>query len=178
MAAGPHPPTPAAPGPPRLWLGAVLLLYIVSLALPAVAFGEDPPTRGAALLFFGAYFHPLSFLANPALWAGWGFAGARRWRTGLAFGALAVALALTPLQHYHPRARRTAEARARGTPMRVDEWSDVVTLLLPGYYCWLGSAVLLTVGCAAEVLAGARGRRDRPPGDAAPPGLPGPPTHR
>ncbi|MGH7202255.1 MAG: hypothetical protein ACREJB_16745 [Planctomycetaceae bacterium] len=135
---------------------ATLLLYGVSLSLPAIAVNGRSgaaPVPGYEAVIAGVFalvmlFQP-AVLANPAIWTGLVLLACGRWRSAAVAGALAVVLTLSALLIYDPAAPpQGGGADSPSThPPRIIQ-------LLPGYYCWVASAAILT---AAGVL-GMRGR--------------------
>jgi len=113
----------------------ILLCYLISFSLPALKTSGNFGTlwgiqafAGSALALFDLYPY---WLANPALWLGLYFFHHGRWRIAASCGLVATLLALSV-----PVIQRW-EVQLRPPP------PDLSSTLLPGYYVWLASSVLL-----------------------------------
>lgn len=130
----------------------VLLLYVVSLLLPAVDIGKNETVSGGIAVAYG-YVALLggqpAWLANPALLIALVFLIRRRWNRAAIAGALAVILMLGTLASVGPRPDRQTGP--------VFEFHLAILGFGPGYFCWLASGVALAAGswgrhiqCASE----------------------------
>lgn len=131
--------------------GAIALVWLLSLALPAVDVRGGPTFSGLDLLlrgWEGASRGVFAWFANPLFIVGLVLALARRERAGLVVSALALVLGLSSF---------AAEAVLR----RVQPVPDLT--LLAGFYVWLaalaalGLRAWLAVSCRRHG-GGARGR--------------------
>ena len=129
---------------------AALLLYGISLSLPAVAVNGRMgavPARGYEAVLAGLFalvflFQP-AVLANPAILLSSVLLTCRRWRAATFVGAFALACALSTFLIYDPAAPPQgggADTPNIHPPRIIELWA--------GYYCWLGSATILVAGGA------------------------------
>ena len=119
----------------------VLLLYAVSLFLPAVDVGENRPIPGwtaAAYGYLALVSGQPAWLANPALLIALLFLIRRRWKRAAIAGMLAVVLMLGTLASVGPKPDRHTAA--------VPEFHLAISGFRPGYFCWLASGVALAAG--------------------------------
>ncbi len=121
----------------------MLLCYLISFALPAIKttgnFGTLWGIQAFALLDLYPY-----WLANPALWLGLYSFRRARWRIAASCGFVATLLALSV-----PVIMRW-EDQLRPPP------PGLTSTLLPGYYVWLASPVLLAFWSIRLWLADSR----------------------
>jgi hypothetical protein len=119
-----------------------LLLFIVSLGMPALEFHEHPPVRGLTSLlwgWWGVLTGDFPWLANPAYFAAVFFAFVKQRAVAIIFCALA--LGLGSLSH---SVREWYFNEAGGTP---------VERLGAAYYFWMASFAALLVGMACARIA-------------------------
>jgi len=119
-----------------------LLLWIVSLLLPALAFNENPGKyvrvvhhSGFEMMFasiFGIFELNLAILANPLLLVGWILLGKRKFRGTFITLGFALLFALQTFQLYF-------------TPFMEDEGGSNKSYLthpLIGWYLWMAAIIL------------------------------------
>lgn len=125
---------------------AILLLYGLALYLPALWMNNEAekPVPGWMAVLLGAFalllFQPAVF-ANPAIVLGGLLLAAGRSRAATGLGVIGVACALSTLFMYDPDA----------PPPIGGNGTETITALQAGYYCWLGSAVVLWAGGYADL---------------------------
>ena len=124
-----------------LAVGTCVLLWSVSLALPALEISGGPTLRGIDVLFrgwqgisSGVY----AWLANPLFALAAVVCVARAWRTGLTVAGAACVAGLTSF---------AANALAARGGANVPEF-----MFVTGFYVWLTSLVALAVCAAHESL--------------------------
>ena len=147
-------------------IGLSLLAYVSSFCLPAfVTNGPSEQTIWGISAFIMGFLGLLqlqtTWLANPALWVGLICAACRAWKAATVFGILATCFALAALLIYEPRA---APVQYHCTSFSGCEKMRL-TLLLPGYCCWLASMVVFLSGSTLKLLS-SRGRRPQQRGAA------------
>lgn len=134
---------PHAATRPRHSFQALILCYLISFVLPAIKttgnFGTLWGIQAFALLDLYPY-----WLANPALWLGLYSFRRARWRIAASCGFVATLLALSV-----PVIMRW-EDQLRPPP------PGLTSTLLPGYYVWLASPVLLAFWSIRLWLADSR----------------------
>ena len=137
---------------------ATLLLYGISLSLPAIAvngrIGAAPaPGYEAALIgaFAIVFLLQPAVLANPAIWLGSVLLACGRFRAATVVGAIAVACTLSALLIYDPAA--PPQGGGADTP---PSHPPRIIELLAGYYCWVGSATMLFASGVLGVRVQAR----------------------
>jgi hypothetical protein len=161
----------------RFWfMSATAALYLASFALPAITvrvFVHESDRSGPAVLWDGLEaFVELgnpAILAHPCFLLGFVLCASRRWAIAALFGGVAVLLILGTLLLYQPDPTFDHElywesVRTTNEPPWPAAKDHKIARLLSGYYCWLASAVLLTIGSSVGTVAGrwARAVRDSP----------------
>jgi hypothetical protein len=121
-----------------------MLCYGLSFLLPAIRTAGNFGTIWGFQAFAGSLFalldlHP-DWLANPAFWLGLYWSRRSQGKLAALSGIAAILLALTaPLREY-------VEAQSQLAP------PGLSSTLLPGYYFWLASFIVLTGGAIRSLL--------------------------
>lgn len=128
----------------------MLLCYLISFALPAIKTTGNFGTLWGIQAFAGSALALLDlypyWLANPTFWLGLYFFRRSRWRIAASCGVLASLFALSV-----PVIMQWEEQLHSPPP-------GLTSTLLPGYYVWLASHVLLAFWSVRMGLAAGAGR--------------------
>ncbi|MDH0863330.1 hypothetical protein [Mitsuaria sp. GD03876] len=137
--------------PRFVFLGISVLLYLLSLALPALRYAGGEPVSGLFILGFGWYNGTAHWLANPLMWGAWRLLAIRKPAFSLAVLVGAGFLMLSSLG---------IKDAVWGGESGIRE---PVAGLDIGFWIWFLSAVVAAIGAVAE-LAGSRkaGEGDEP----------------
>ncbi|HEY1396520.1 hypothetical protein [Roseateles sp.] len=128
--------------PRAIFLTFSVLLYLGSLALPAIRFAQGGSHSGFFLLCLGYLNGTAHWLANPLVWTAWLLLAFRRPVLALIALGGAVALMLGALQ-----VREALWAWSWNTSSSIRLKVDG---LGAGYWVWLSSAVVAGIGALAE----------------------------
>lgn len=126
--------------PRFIFLAFSVLLYLGSLALPAIRFANGDHHSGFFLLCLGYLNGTVHWLANPLVWAAWALLALRRPVLTLIVLGAAVALMLGALQVREALWSWNSLAAARLKVIGLDA----------GYWVWLASAVVAGIGALGE----------------------------
>ncbi|MCT2563061.1 hypothetical protein [Chryseobacterium herbae] len=113
-----------------------ILVFVISLALPAVFTGKDNEMYGLALFLLGwadLSGDGTSWLANPILLFSWIFLLVKQPKIAAFLGLFSVGVAL----YYFTETEITVNEAGHKSP---------ITSYGPGYYLWLASCVTMFVG--------------------------------
>ncbi|WP_431260689.1 hypothetical protein ACQ86G_11595 [Roseateles chitinivorans] len=119
-----------------------VLLYLGSLALPAIHFAQGDVHSGFFLLCLGYLNGRVHWLANPLVWTAWLLLALRKPVPALIVLGAAVALMLGALQ---VREALWSWSWNSTTSIRLK-----VVALGTGYWVWLSSAIVAGIGALAD----------------------------
>jgi hypothetical protein len=128
--------------PRFIFLAFSVLLYLGSLALPAIRFAQGDSYTGFFLLCLGYLNGTAHWLANPLVWTAWLLLALRKPVLALIVLGTAVALMLGALQ---VREALWSWSWNSTTSIRLK-----VIQLGPGYWVWLSSAIVAGIGALGE----------------------------
>src|SRR5262245_20746899 len=124
------------------------ILYVASLALPAIAMNyptQRNPDDGWMVVLTGIFlvFRCPAVLANLCMLGAYVTVASKHFKTAAVMGVSGLVLAATTSMIYAPEA---APYRAGNAHMTADFGAMRITGLLPGFYLWSGTVVVLALG--------------------------------